>query len=296
MQPRPVSTRPTTTFAWNFRSAQRGLVTSRSGSPSGPTSRARSTSAATSARIAPRRNDRTGMPSSFTRHLVEERFEVVQMPLPWVAFGHLSCRRAARGPSVGHGAADCIAERRAVRRVGDHELGEPAVEELGRTDRGARHGGHARGRRLEHDVAERLLVRRETELVGGSEDALDIGPRTEHVHVPAERWRCGDAAIVREPLIVAHQEEHRVAGWPGAPAFEQQVEALPREARTDRDADRPTLEPELAPHAHAVGVAAPRVEAFEVDPVVDDAYAIAWDGVVADDLVGHAARHGEHPA
>src|SRR5258706_9206447 len=141
--------RPTMTFAWNFRTVQRALVTRRSGSPSWPISSERSTPGATRARRRPRRR-RRGV-SAATRHLAEESLDLVDVAVPWVAFGERPRGPAPRRP-VRQGARDPGPERGGVARVVHHPVGERAVEELPGADRPAHHPGDTRGPPLPDDL------------------------------------------------------------------------------------------------------------------------------------------------
>ena len=147
--------------------------------------------------------------------------------------------------------------------------------------RRARHDRHARRARLEDDVAERLLPRRHARDVGRREHRLDVVARAGHDGAPVS------AAASRrqpaEPLVVADQHQHgvRAAAPPATGAAGGRTPCAGSRCRCRR---RPRA-PGGMPSARRAGGPSvgpvPRMEALEVDAVVDDGDALGRDAVVA---------------
>src|SRR5204863_7156327 len=94
--------------------------------------------------------------------------------------------------------------------------------------------------------------------------------RAGHAHAPAEGLRL--PAVGRQALVVAHQDEGRVARRRLAPEAQQQIEPLAREAAADGRAHPLAVREAEGSARRRPERRAPRgMKAPEIDAVVEDA-------------------------
>src|SRR5581483_9357999 len=286
---------PTITFRWSFTIRQSGRVSRLSGSSSTPRMLARTTPGAARTRARMRSAAARGAACvlTATRDLAEQPLDPIEMRRPRKTLGAGARRRGIGSVLAAERADERRAERAGVFRVRDDERRERTLEQLGGAHAPAGYDRDAGGARFEDDVSERLLPRRQAHDVRGGEHGADVVARSGEDDAPVECL--GLAAVAREPFVVADDDEDGVGRRRLAPKAQQDVEPLPCEARSDRRADPVARgHTERAPDARTVRRPPGRMEALEVDAVVDDGDPGGGDAVVRRDLLTDPARHRQH--
>src|SRR5215472_8240427 len=182
------------------------------------------------------------------------------------------------GDSGGHGATHTVA----------HRLRAPG-------DRAGEHG-HPGGERLEMHVAEWLVESGESDHVRGGVEPLDVGAWRNPRHGGADAEPGRHLAEFLAPPLAGHEHAHTGVSK-GRHCFQQRAEALALEAGAD-EGHEPGLrgEAEIAPRVLAPPLPVVRVEALEVDPVVDHADPLGRRAVQSLDLRPPALGDGHDVA
>jgi hypothetical protein len=138
------------------------------------------------------------------RHLAQQRLHLVQVPVPGMPLGERARRRAQRGVRRARRLVQRGAQRRQIVGTLHHQAATQAVQQLRRAHEPTRHHRHPGRAGLQHDVAERLLPRRDAEHVGSRQDGGHVVPAPQYPYAVRQAARRDVAPEPLQALVRAH--------------------------------------------------------------------------------------------